>query len=154
MERLVGAVAEPTAIADLDLPAQPPIPTVAKGIVPRVPLPEGATAHGDRAAARHNRHSLLRQAAGRGPRPELFETGAGTLYLGFHLDPLYRVHWNNETDPVEYWIDAPAGVSVEPAHGVGMDPEEPADADPREFLVQVEGQPEDTLGLRVQYFRL
>ena len=151
MERLVGAVAEPTAIADLDLPAQPPIPTVAKGIVPRVPLPEGALPM--EIEPQHGTTDIPFYAKLRAEgTPELFETGAGTLYLGFHLDPLYRVHWNNETDPVEYWIDAPAGVSVEPAHGVGMDPEEPADADPREFLVQVEGQPEDTLGLRVQYF--
>ena len=42
MERLVGAVDHPTQIADLNLPAQPPIPTVAKGVVPRVPLPAGA----------------------------------------------------------------------------------------------------------------
>jgi len=42
MEHLVGAVDHPTAIADLNLPVQPPIPTVAKGIVPRVPKPAGA----------------------------------------------------------------------------------------------------------------
>ena len=36
------AVDKPTQIADLDLPAQPPMPTVAKGIVPRVPLPANA----------------------------------------------------------------------------------------------------------------
>ena len=84
--------------------------------------------------------------------PELLATGGGTMYLGFHLDPLYRVHWNNEVDPVEFQITAPPGVTVTPARGVGADPEEPADADPREFLVDVVGQPDDTLDLEVRYY--
>ena len=58
------------------------------------------------------------------------------MYLGFHLDPLYRVHWNNEVDPVEFRITAPEGVLVTPAEGVAVDPDEPADADPREFLIE------------------
>ena len=39
MERLVGAVEQPTRVEDLDLPAQPPAPTVAKDIVPRIEKP-------------------------------------------------------------------------------------------------------------------
>jgi len=75
------------------------------------------------------------------------------MYIGFHLDPLYRVHWNNEVDPVEFRITAPDGVSVTPAHGVAVDPEEPADADPREFLVDVDARdPNQVMDLRVQYF--
>ena len=151
MERLVGAVEKPTAVADLDLPTQPPIPTVAKGIVPRVPKPEGALPMEIEPQTGSTDIPFYAKLRAEGT-PELFRTGKGTMYLGFHLDPLYRVHWNNETDPVEFRIDAPAGVSVDPAHGAGVDPEEPADADPREFLVEVDGQPGDTLGLRVQYF--
>jgi len=30
----------------------------------------------------------------------LLETGSGTMYLGFHLDPLYHVHWNNLAEPL------------------------------------------------------
>jgi len=48
---------------------------------------------------------------------QLFETGRGTMYLGFHLDPLYRVHWNNEVDPVEFEITVPDGVTVTPSSG-------------------------------------
>ena len=84
--------------------------------------------------------------------PELFATGTGTMYLGFHLDPLYRVHWNNEVDPVEFEITAPPGVTVTPTRGVGPDPVEPADADPREFLVEVDGEQHDTLELTVRYY--
>ena len=41
--------------------------------------------------------------------------GEGTLYLGFHIDPLYRMHWNNAAPPLEYELTAPAGVRVIPA---------------------------------------
>ena len=84
--------------------------------------------------------------------PGVFEDGKGTLYLGFHLDPLYRVHWNNEVDPVSFQIEAPEGVTVTPTSGVAVDPEEPADADPREFLVEVDGRPDAELALSVRYF--
>ena len=84
---------------------------------------------------------------------ELFATGKGTMYIGFHLDPLYRVHWNNEVDPVEFEITAPEGVTITPAKGVGADPDEPADADPREFLLEVSAeQPDQSVDLMVQYF--
>ncbi len=39
-----------------------------------------------------------------------------------------------------------------PSHVVAVDPEEPADADPREFLVEVDGEPGDTFDLNVRYF--
>jgi hypothetical protein len=152
MERLVGAVDHPTRVADLNLPEQPPIPTVAKGVVPRVPLPAGALPMAIEPQLNDSGipfYAKLRAEAS----PELFNTGKGTMYIGFHLDPLYRVHWNNEVDPVEFQISAPDGVSVTPAHGVAVDPEEPADADPREFLVEVDAQNSgQTLDLRVQYF--
>ena len=152
MERLVGAVKHPTGIADLNLPAQPPISTVAKGVVPRVPLPEGAMPMGIEPLQENSEVPFYAKLRAEGT-PELFATGKGTMYIGFHLDPLYRVHWNNEVDPVEFRITAPDGVSVTPARGVAVDPEEPADADPREFLVEVDARELDqTLDLQVRYF--
>jgi len=80
-------------------------------------------------------------------------SGNGTMYLGFHLDPLYRVHWNNEAGPVEFELKPPPGVTVTPAKGVGPDVEAPADADPREFLVDVTADSVDEpLVLDVFYF--
>jgi len=152
IERLVGAVDRPTQIADLNLPVQPPIPTVAKGIVPRVPMPAGSRPMAIEPQVNSSGipfYAKLRAEAS----PELFDTGKGDMYIGFHLDPLYRVHWNNEVDPVEFQITAPDGVSVTPASGVAIDPEEPADADPREFIVQVDAEdPSQPFDLRVQYF--
>ena len=151
MEGLVGAVEKPTQIADLNLPTQPPIPTVAKGIVPRVTLPANAMPMEIEPQTNSTNIPFYAKLRAEGP-PELYETGKGTMYIGFHLDPLYRVHWNNEVDPVEFMITAPEGVTVTPSEGSAIDPEEPADADPREFLVEVDGRPNDTFDLRVQYF--
>ena len=152
MEELLGPVEHPTRISDLDLPEQRPIPTVARGIVPRVPMPERSWSM--QVEAVHETTDLPFYAKLRAEgTPELVATGKGVMYLGFHLDPLYRVHWNNEVDPLEFSISAPQGVTVTPAKGVGADPEEPADADPREFLVEVAAEgPNETLDLRVQYF--
>lgn len=150
--RLVGEVDEITSISDLDLPVQPPIGTVAKGVVPRVDKPAGFLPVLTTAIQETSKvpfYTKLRVES----NEELFETGAGTLYLGFHLDPLYRVHWNNEAPPLEFEITSPEGTSVTPAKVTGPDPEEEADADPREFLVKVDSEtPGGTLDLKVKYF--
>ena len=39
LERLIGPVENPTRVSDLNLVTEPAVPTVAKGIVPRVELP-------------------------------------------------------------------------------------------------------------------
>lgn len=148
---LVGEVNPPTAVEDLDLPEQEAIPTVAKGVVPRVPMPEGAMPLEITPKVSDSRIPFYAKLRAEGTSG-LFRQGKGTLYLGFHLDPLYRVHWNNEVDPVEYTIEAPEGVTVTPARATAIDPEEPADADPREFLVEVDGFPGAELDLTVRYF--
>ena len=151
LARLLGPVDPPTSIEDLDLPTQEAIPTVAKGVVPRVPMPQGAMPLEISPKVEESRIPFYAKLRAEGT-PSLFQDGRGTLYLGFHLDPLYRVHWNNEVDPVEYSIEAPEGVTVTPARGTAVDPEEPADADPREFLVEVDGTPGAELDLTVRYF--
>ncbi|MGI9260250.1 MAG: hypothetical protein ACR2QQ_15565 [Gammaproteobacteria bacterium] len=151
MENLVGRVDRPTSVADLNLPEQPLIGTVAKGIVPRVTKPEGAMPAVLEPLSESTDLPFYAKLRAEGT-PELYATGKGTMYLGFHLDPLYRVHWNNEVDPVEFRITVPESMAVTPSEGVAVDPEEPADADPREFLVEVDGAPGDVFDLRVQYF--
>lgn len=151
LAELVGEVVPPTEIEDLDLPQQEALPTVAKGIVPRVPMPKSAMPLEITPKVGESRIPFYAKLRAEGTSG-LFREGKGTMYLGFHLDPLYRVHWNNEVDPVEYTIDPPEGVAVTPARGVAVDPEERADADPREFLVEVEGFPGAELDLTVRYF--
>ena len=84
---------------------------------------------------------------------ELLQTGAGKLYLGFHLDPIYHVHWNNLVAPIEYETKSPDGTTVTPASGEGPQVKEASDIDPREFLVDVEGgNASESLELTVRYF--
>jgi hypothetical protein len=66
---------------------------------------------------------------------ELLKTGSGRLYLGFHLDPLYSVQWDNESDPLEYVIWSPVGIA---APSTDQAPEirgAPVDNEPREFVL-------------------
>ncbi len=152
MERLIGPVDHPTMIADLDLPAQPPPPTVAKGVVPRIDRPRGMMTLLLEPVLESSAQPFYVKIRAEGD-PGVLTSGNGTMYLGFHLDPLYRVHWNNEAGPVTYQFNTPPGVTVTPVSGVGPDVEAPADADPREFLVEVTADNVDEpLDLDVFYF--
>ena len=152
LARLVGPVDDPTTIAELDLPSQPPRPTVAKGIVPRVERPPGMMLVKITPEFESTKHPFYVKVRAEGDNGVL-ANGNGTLYLGFHLDPLYQVHWNNEAGPVRFQLKAPPGVTVTPASGVGPDVEVAADADPREFLVSITAESVDQpLELDVFYF--
>jgi len=152
LERLIGPVDHPTTIADLDLPTQPPTPTVAKGIVPRIDKPAGMLPIQITPVFNDSETPFYVKIRAEGD-PGILANGTGTMYLGFHLDPLYHVHWNNEAGPVTYQFNTPPGVTVTPASGVGPDVEAPADADPREFLVDVTAASIDQpLELDVFYF--
>ena len=152
LERIVGPVDNPTKVSDLELPQQPPIETVAKGIVDRVERPDGSMPMVIEPIMETSRTPFYAKLRAEGT-PELFQTGRGTMYLGFHLDPLYRVHWNNEAPALQYEITAAEGVSISPANGTGAHPEEKADADPREFLLEVDvDKPGQDFNLMVRYY--
>ena len=152
MERFLGPVENPTTIAELDMPTQPPPPTVAKGIVPRVDLPPGMGSVRVEPMLEATDVPFYVKIRTEGD-PALMTTGKGTMYLGFHLDPLYRVHWNNEAGPVMFEFSYPEGVTITPSSGVGPEVDEPADADPREFLLAVDmGDVDAPLDLDVFYF--
>ena len=152
LERIVGPVDNPTKVSDLDLPQQPPIGTVAKGIVERVERPDGIMPMVIEPIMETSRTPFYAKLRAEGT-PELYQTGRGTMYLGFHLDPLYRVHWNNEAPALQYEITAAEGVTISPAKGTGAHPEEKADADPREFLLEVEAdKPGQDFNLMVRYY--
>lgn len=143
LSKLVGAVKEPTQIADLEMDIPAPEPKAKTGVVERLKLP------GPMVAAKVEpietpgvpHYAKLRA-----------EMGEGKLYLGFFLDPLYKVHWNNEAPVLQFEIDAPDGVQVTPASGKGPQPSVNADADPREFLIDIAGRSEKALTVKVSYF--
>jgi len=154
LARLVGPVAEPTSVADLDMPNPEYYrPTVATGVVARVelsgrmmPVRVEITASKDDLPA----YAKLRAEADAG----LLQGGTGTLYLGFHLDPLYQVHWNNLAPQPEFAISAPTGTTVTPGSATFPDVEVEADADPREFLIEVRADdvPDEPLRFTTTYY--
>ena len=85
--------------------------------------------------------------------PSFLTRGEGKLYLGFHLDPLYAVHWNNRVKPLEFRLETGEGVRVTPSLGRGPRVKQPADKDPREFLLDISATGQDqSLRLTVRYF--
>ncbi len=64
-------------------------------------------------------------------------SGKGQLFLGFHLDPLYQVHWNNLSEPLTYRITASPGLQMSALSGKGPNVSEESDSDPREFLLEI-----------------
>jgi len=66
------------------------------------------------------------------------DEGLGMAYLGFHLDPLLHVHWNNLAAPIQFRVQCPVGITMGPGAGRGPEIKIEADGDPREFLVGLE----------------
>ena len=152
LERLIGPVENRTRLSDLDLSSEPPVATVAKGIVPRVTPPGRMMTlkvKPDLDSTELPFYTKLRADVDR----EFLRNGSGTLLLGFHIDPLYHMHWNNLAPPLTYEVTAPDGVRVTPASATFAEIEEPADADPREFLVDIEtDDPAASFDLSVTYY--
>ncbi len=151
LSKLVGPVQNPTRVSDLNLKTEPPPKLAASGVVPRVKI--------------SGRMQAVKTVPKKGDQPfyvklraeadeDLLGTGQGTLYVGFHLDPIYHVHWNNLAKPVKYEITGPDGTTISPAKGEGPKVEEPSDIDPREFLVEIKRNNDSNgpLQLTVHYF--
>lgn len=152
LEQLVGPVEKPTRVEDLDLPEIQPAPTVAKGIVPRPELPPGLRPLKIEPQLGDGEQPFYVKLRAEGDRG-LLEGGKGTLYLGFHLDPLYRVHWNNQAPPLVADVRAPSPIKVTPARLEAPKVKEPADADPREFLLDLDAAgASGPLEVSVRYF--
>ncbi|MFQ5766910.1 MAG: hypothetical protein ACE5ID_02880 [Acidobacteriota bacterium] len=151
---LVGPVEHPTRIEDLHLPTLPPPQSVARNIVPPLEVQHPMRAvkiKPDLHDAKMPFYVKLRAEVD----SDFQETGTGQMYLGFHLDPLYHVHWNNQADPLEFKVTGPASIHISPSAGQAPQVEEHADADPREFLVDLKTDSKGESGpldLEVHYF--
>jgi Ca2+-binding EF-hand superfamily protein len=158
LEELVGKIENPTSIADIGMKRIEPAKTAPKGIVARLQLPGRMTSIKVEAstglssalplASKEPLYVKLRAEVD----SQYFQQGKGKLYLGFFLDPLYGVHWNNQVAPVSYEIEVPPGVEITPLKGSGPKVEVKADADPREFLLEISGESQEPIKLTVKYF--
>ena len=125
LTKLVGPVENPTNPDDLKMVTRFEKTEVARGVVDRV-TPEGRmTAYKvDTDQPEGNPAYIKLRAEG---------DGNGKMYLGFFVDPIHKVHWNNLAGPVQ--------LEIGDKKHMGPKVEEKADADPREFIVDVEDGP-------------
>ena len=133
--RLAGEVENPTLPGDIDVRFTPPAAVAASGVVPRLTGLSGTKALKIQPQPSEQPFYVKLRAE---VDQAFLDDGIGKLYLGFHLDPLYHVHWNNLTDPLRYRIRLPDGYTVARRRGEGPAVSEPADVDPREFLLEIE----------------
>lgn len=125
LAELVGPIENPTDPRDLKMVAQFEKTEVARGVVERV-QPEGRmTAYKVNTVQPENVPPYVKlRAEG---------DGQGKLYLGFFVDPIHKVHWNNLAGPVR--------IDVNGTMHKGPNVEAKVDADPREFLIDVDKGP-------------
>jgi hypothetical protein len=151
LEALVGKVDRVTREEDVRLTIEPPPKApAARGVVARLTRPRMQPVVCEPQIEKEGLpfYVKLRAEADRG----LLMTGAGKLYLGFHLDPLHQAHWNNLTDPLKYTLEVPEGAKLDQPTGTAQKVPVASDADPREFIVEVAAWPADKpLTLTVTY---
>jgi len=142
LERLVGRVTKPTTLSDLQMPTRKPPQKAATGIVKRITVSGNMSPLKITARKSEIPHYAKLRA----------EIGGDQIYLGFFLDPLYEVHWNNKAPALSFDIKTPSGVSVTPTTGAAEKVEVDADADPREFLITFDGRSSEPMVVTVKYF--
>ena len=151
LAKLHGPVDPPTTVDQLNLKVDPRRESkAARGVVPRVESPAGLRAL--KVAPQNSKApfyvKLRAEADG-----DLMKKGTGKLKLGFHLDPIYHVHWNNLAEPMGYSIELPDGVEADKPTALGPKVKVEADLDPREFLVGLAGiDITEPLKVTVRYF--
>lgn len=151
LEQLVGQVENPTTVADLDMKTAAPPKVAESGVVPRLSLAGRASPLEivPDSNATQPFYAKLRVEAD----SELLQSGKGQLYVGFHMDPLYHVHWNNLAAPLEYEIKVGEGTTISPINGKSAKIDVDSDIDPREFLLDVVSDGEaKSMELTVKYF--
>ena len=152
LTEFVGAVKNPTTRADLNYRRIPVKPAAARGVVKRIDRRgmklRAVHAVANQESTKHPFYVKLRAEADR----NAFYRGKGKLYLGFHLDPIYKVHWNHLTKPLRIEIRSTDGTTVTPAKAVAKQVKSESDIDPREFLVDVNGRRGSSFEVTVWYY--
>jgi hypothetical protein len=142
LEELVGKVDKITPEEDVKLNIQLPLKEAApRGAVARIQRPRMQAIEMkpviDPKAPPF--YAKLRAEATAG----LLNDGEGKLYLGFHLDPFHKAHWNNLNPPLRYKLELPEGAKIAKSSGEAAKVTAASDTDPREFLLEVANWPDD-----------
>ena len=149
LEKLVGKVDKVTRVEDLKTRFKVEPRKIASGIVKPVKMPGGTTAIVVKPQPDEMRKTpfyvklraevstkILPRSNGR-HRPT-----SGKLFLGFYLDPIYKVHWNNKMSPIVIKIKQDDQVVLDQYELMGPKLKEPADIDPRQFLLTIKTKKE------------
>lgn len=146
---LVGASKTVTKVEDLPFRFQPEPRTVASGVVKPLKLPAGLQPL--KITPQESPQPYFAKLRAEATR-SVMQSGRGKLYLSVNLDPLYKVHWNNEAGKVSIAIKVPKGVTVTPADMQSGEVKAKADVDPRQFLVDIGGtRTDEPLEISVTY---
>ena len=153
---LVGKPETTTSVADLNLKQNLPSnrdTKIARNVLPRVEAPDGSAPLLVKSLGKEDapRYLKLRVDADQ----DVIRNGTGKMRLGFWLDPLHRVHWNNLAVPLKFEIineDFKEG-TLTPSTASAPKVEVEADYDPREFLIDVkDADLSKPLKIKVSYF--
>ena len=150
LEELLGPSESITTVESLKLPEVIDKSSSYEGVVPRLEIDEAMFPLIIEPQMKESKFFIKLRVEVNG---ELLATGNGNMYLGFHLDPVHHVHWNNLAAPLSYEIEVGDGTQVDPSSAKGPEVEQASDTDPREFLVKVNNWNKDQLlRLTVNYF--
>ena len=152
LTELVGPIAKPTRESTLNMPRIAPNRDVVRGVVPTIIRPNRMQAVQVKAGLETSKHPFYAKLRAEADS-NLLRSGSGQLYLGFLIDPLYHVHWNNLSKPLHVEITSNNNTHIEPAILEGPQLKAESDSDPREFLVTIDKARRDTeLQLDVFYY--
>ncbi len=153
LTRLVGRIESPTRPQIFTPPDIAPVMTPEARVVKRVEIDPSKTQFKTLRTTPVKSRAPLYVKVRIEASKELLETGSGRMYLGFHLDPLYKVKWNNLGAPLDYAIKPPRKMAIAPSVNQAKKIEGiPADSEPREFLLQVwNWDPANPVALTVNY---
>lgn len=137
LAELIGPVDKPTQVSDINVEFAVEPRTIASGVVPPVDLPAGLGPLKIEPIVTDETPFYVKLRA-EAPRPILNQgQGRGALYLGVYLDPIYKVHWNNTAGRVSIKIAPNKGVLFSETLLESPEVKEPADIDPRQFLIDM-----------------
>ena len=150
LEKHAGPVDKPTTVADLRIRPFQMRPNTSGTVLPRIEVPGiMVPLKIEPKQSGQPFYVKLRAEA----EESVLEKGSGKIYLGFHIDPIHKTHWNNLADPLHFEIKALSPAKVTPASGDGPKLQIESDSDPREFLISIDGADTDApLNLTVRYF--
>lgn len=157
LEETVGKVDKPTKVADLNMKLVFPKAGAPRGLIKPLKMPSGmailntAPELQEDAAANDDAPPYFAKLLAEGDRKAM-RGDEGKLYLGFYLDPVYQVHWNNPAGGLSFSIEDPNDADFEPIVGQTPMYKHATDVDPREFVIDFQAPKQGAkLRLTVHY---